>query len=68
MPDLSRPDNSPRRFDLLLSTTQRGLARNGIWNDTAIAQLNDRELRTLANVGPIGRQDIRRHIPNPTGR
>ena len=68
MHERSRPDAGPRRFDLLLPTTQRGLGRNGIWEDTALALLSDRALRMLTNIGPVGREDIRRHFPSPIGR
>ncbi|HVA93219.1 MAG TPA: hypothetical protein VNL71_25645 [Chloroflexota bacterium] len=64
MHDISRPEAARQQFDLLLPTTQRALGRNGIWEDKAIAPLSDRDLYRLAYIGPVGRQDIRRHFPN----
>lgn len=63
MYDASWTGTTGRRFDLLLRNTQRGLIRNGIKDDEAIAPLGDRELCRLAFIGPVGRQDIRRHFP-----
>ena len=56
-------DATQRRFRLLLPSTQRALSRNGIWTDTAMAKLSDRDLLALAGIGPAGRQDIRQHFP-----
>ncbi|HVC81019.1 MAG TPA: hypothetical protein VNL35_11035 [Chloroflexota bacterium] len=64
MYDTTRPVATQRRFDLLLPSTQRALGRNGIWEDKAIAALSDSDLRRLAYIGPVGRQDIRRLFPN----
>ncbi|HEY8283942.1 MAG TPA: hypothetical protein VIJ28_06110 [Chloroflexota bacterium] len=64
MYDTPRPVATQRRFDLLLPSTQRALGRNGIWEDKDIAALSDGDLRRLAYIGPVGRQDIRRLFPN----
>ncbi|HVA91135.1 MAG TPA: hypothetical protein VNL71_14975 [Chloroflexota bacterium] len=64
MYNLSRLEATRRRFNLLLPTTQRGLGRNGISEDKEIAPLSDRDLYRLAFIGPVGRQDIRRHFPH----
>ena len=47
--------DTQRRFRLLLPSTQRALSRNGIWTDTAIAKLSDRDLLQLAGIGPAVR-------------
>lgn len=52
-----------RQFDLLLPSTQRTLCRNGIWDDTAVAPLSNQDLLRPAYIGPVGREEIRRHFP-----
>ena len=65
MREISRSAVTRQRFDLLLPGTQRALCRNGIWDDKAVAALSDRDLRLIAYIGPVGREDIRRHFPIP---
>ncbi len=52
-----------RKLRLLLPSTQRALDRNGLREDTDVAELSDRDLLRLAYIGPVGRQDIRKHFP-----
>ena len=54
-----------RLLSLLAPRIQRALHRGGIWQDSDIAGLTDKDLSRLAYIGPAALQEIRKYFPEP---